>query len=154
MLKQLISLSILIPSLSFAAFDDLSIMRDKDGNLEIKNGNYNCEYLSIRDSNDNKKAIGELSLYVEKTDNNEVFFIADIPGGVSITSDVIPTRSKNETSSLYIQEKENGNMYMLGSSLDFGVGAAVKNNSKNINVELVIENCKLIKSLENPVSTK
>ena len=153
MLKQLISLSILIPSLSFAAFDDLSIMRDKDGNLEIKNGNYNCEYLSISDSNNNK-ATGELSLYVEKIGNNKSFFIADIPGGIAITSDEMLMRSKGENSSLYIQEKENGDMYMLGSSLDFGVGAAVKNNSKNINVELVIENCKLINSLENPVSTK
>ncbi|EPS1557757.1 TPA: hypothetical protein ACI4AU_000559 [Proteus mirabilis] len=154
MLKKLISLSILIPSLSFAAFDDLSIMRDKDGNLEIKNGNYNCEYLSISDSNNNKKATGELSLYVEKIGNNKSFFIADIPGGIAITSDEMLMRSKGENSSLYIQEKENGDMYMLGSSLDFGVGAAVKNNSKNINVELVIENCKLINSLENPVSTK
>lgn len=154
MLKQLISLSILIPSLSFAAFDDLSIMRDKDGNLEIKNGNYNCEYLSISDSNNNKKATGELSLYVEKIGNNKSFFIADIPGGIAITSDEMLMRSKGENSSLYIQEKENGDMYMLGSSLDFGVGAAVKNSSKNINVELVIENCKLINSLENPVSTK
>ncbi|MFF0930819.1 hypothetical protein ACFYLL_12905 [Proteus mirabilis] len=154
MLKQLISLSILIPSLSFAAFDDLSIMRDKNGDLKIKDGSYNCEYLSIIDSNNNKKATGELSLYVEKVGNNKSFFIAEIPGGIAITSDEMLMRSKGENSSLYIQEKENGDMYMLGVSLDFGVGAAMKMNSKNINVELVIENCKLIKSLENPVSTK
>lgn len=154
MLKQLISLSILIPSLSFAAFDDLSIMRDKDGDLKIKDGSYNCEYLSIIDSNNNKKSTGELSLYVEKIGNNKSFFIADIPGGISITSDEMIMRSKGEISSLYIQEKENSDMYMLGVSLDFGVGAAIKVNSKNINIEVVIENCKLIKSLENPTSTK
>lgn len=154
MLKQLISLSILIPSLSFAAFDDLSIMRDKNGDLKIKDGSYNCEYLSIIDSNNNKKSTGELSLYVEKIGNNKSFFIADIPGGIAITSDEMLMRSKGENSSLYIQEKENGDMYMLGVSLDFGVGAAMKVNSKNINIEMVIESCKLIKSLEKPVSTK
>lgn len=151
MLKQLISLSILIPSLSFAAFDDLSIMRDKNGDLKIKDGSYNCEYLSIIDSNNNKKATGELSLYVEKIGNNKSFFIADIPGGIAITSDEMLMRSKSENSSLYIQEKENGDMYMLGVSLDFGVGAAMKMNSKNINVELVIENCKLMRNMETPV---
>lgn len=151
MLKQLISLSILIPSLSFAAFDDLSIMRDKNGDLKIKDGSYNCEYLSIIDSNNNKKATGELSLYVEKIGNNKSFFIADIPGGIAITSDEMLMRSKGENSSLYIQEKENGDMYMLGVSLDFGVGAAMKMNSKNINVELVIENCKLMRNMETPV---
>ncbi|OBU12527.1 hypothetical protein [Morganella psychrotolerans] len=150
MLRNLVIGLLVIPAVSLAAFDDLSLKRGPSGNLEVVDANYTCNYRSIDDAKDKSKNAGEVTLYTEKLENDSIFFIVGLPGDVSISSPQIKKTKAEKSAVVYMGGEGNDGYFMVGSSVDNGVGAAIKTNDGKLNASIIVDDCHLLRNLENP----
>lgn len=152
MLKNFVIGLLAIPTVSIAAFDDLSVRRDSSGNLEVADANYTCNYRSIDDAKDKNKNAGEVTLYTEKLEDGSIFFIVGLPGDVSISSPQIKKTKAEKSAVVYMGGEGSDGYFMVGSSVERGVGAAIKTNDSKLNASIIVDDCHLLRNLENPAT--
>lgn len=140
----------LFPMISSAGLNQNFELRDQRGYLEIRNGTYHCESQSVKDDG-LKKRKSPVSLYVEKTRDNALFFTANLDNGIHLTSPEL-NKSPSKSADFVVYSKIiNGSeksIWSIQSNMKSGVEGMVIKTGGDSEILMAITNCNLIRNLE------